>query len=571
MALNPDSMNSFDDIANIIPSPINICNKELVIEDESKLGKIDKEIESFGDISGINEENNEIINDNSLLVIKKNKSPKRKEKHNLELKIKNFFENSKINELVSSSKNNNLINLNNNLKNNRLANDLDKYHIRNNDEKKYFILFDKNKKLDINSLREEYTKLKNDKNNEGDIVKDKKFSSIFVDNNYEKKNTDSININFDGLNNRRKTTSYKYEYDYNNYFKTNNNSKDKEKKEKSKYNLYSNDIFNNNKSSKSDILFNLNFKYKSNNNKSNNNNDYIRKSIKTYNTIFNSLRKINSTINSKDENDSWLLNSNTKNKIDIYHSNNNLSIKNNHQKKKTIFDKLKLNKNMSNNQNFQYVTPKSNFMDYKNINKNNNKTNAINRYNFKKNNYYYFNLTNEENKNDNLNLYSFKKGANGLSKIIDNNILDKFSNNFDAIFNFVESKVKKKTNKINRSNNKEFNPKYKGKINFKKLNTKLTNPKLLSISQNVPKRSHLNELFKESNKNNYLSENLFSFPMNKFDFIGRLSKEKSPFKPFRSLFNKEKKYNNFDISDYSYNNGDNLNFINNRRKLINLF
>ena len=569
MALNPDSMNSFDDIANIIPSPINNCNKELVIDDESKLGKIDKEIDSFGDISGINKENNEIINDNSLLVVKKNKSPKRKEKHNLELKIKNFFENSKINELFSSSKNNNLINLKNNLKNNRLSNDLDKYNIRNNNEKKYFILFDKNKKLDINSLREEYTKLKNDKNIEGDIAKDKKFSSIFVDNNYEKRNTDSININFDGLNNRRKTTNYKYEYDYNNYFKTNNNSK--EKKEKSKFSLYSNDIFkNNNKSSKSDILFNLNFKYKNNNN--NNKNDYISKSIKTYNTIFNSLRKINSTINSKDENDSWLLNSNIKNKIDIYHSNNNLSIKNNHQKNKTVFDKLKLNKNMANNLNFQYVTPKSNFMHYKNINKNNNKADAINRYNFKKNNYYYYNLTNEENKNDNLNLnlYSFKKEANGSSKIIDNNILDKFSNNFDAIFNLVESKVKKKSNKINRSNYQEFNSKYKGKIYFKKLNTKLINPKLLSISQNAPKRSHLNELFKE-NKNNYLTENHFNFPKNKFDFIERLSEEKSPFKPFRSLFNKEKKYNNFEISDFSYNNGDNLNFINNRRKLINLF
>ena len=373
------------------------------------------------------------------------------------------------------------------------------------------------------------------------------------------------------MNNKRKTTSYKYEYDYKNYFKTNNNSKDKEKKEKSKYNLYSNDIFNNNKSSKSDILFNLNFKYKSNNNKSNNKNDYISKSIKTYNTIFNSLRKINSTINSKDENDSWLLNSNTKNKIDIHHSNNNLSIKNNHQKNKTFFDKLKLNKDMSNNQNFQYVTSKSNFMDYKNINKNN-ETKAINRYNFKNNNYYYY-WTNEENKNDNLNLnlYSFKKEANGSSKIIDNNILDKFSNNFDAIFNIVESKVKKKSNKMGGSICEGFNSKYKGKINFKKLNTKLVNPKLLSISQNVPKRSHLNKLLKESNKNNYMSENHFNFSMNKFNFIERLSEEKSPFKPLRSIFNKKKKYNNFDISDYNYNNRDNLNLKNNRRKLINLF
>ena len=78
MALNPDSMNSFDDIANIIPSPINNCNKELFIEDESKLGKVEKEIDSFGDISGINKDNNEIINDNSLLIVKNKNSPKKK-------------------------------------------------------------------------------------------------------------------------------------------------------------------------------------------------------------------------------------------------------------------------------------------------------------------------------------------------------------------------------------------------------------------------------------------------------------------------------------------------------------
>ena len=112
MALNIDSMNSIDDdIANIIPSPKNYNAKELNIDEESKLGKVEKEIESFGDISGINNnENNEILSDNSEIIIKKEISnsniPKSKNNinkmKNLEFKIKNFFENSKINNLTPS-------------------------------------------------------------------------------------------------------------------------------------------------------------------------------------------------------------------------------------------------------------------------------------------------------------------------------------------------------------------------------------------------------------------------------------------------------------------------------------
>ncbi len=576
MALNPDSMNSFDDIANIIPSPINNCNKELFIEDESKLGKVEKEIDSFGDISGINKDNNEIINDNSLLIVKKKNSPKKKVKYNLELKIKNFFENSKINELVSSSKNNNYINLknnlyqNNNLKKNKLLNSFGKQNLKINNEQKYYILFDKNKKLDINSLREEYTKLKDDKNNNNnknvynnnnnDNIREKKYESIFVDNKYEKKNTVSINTNIDILNKRQKRFKYNLNYEYKNYYKTNNNSIEKNKNKNTKdkkqsYKFFSNDLFKETKSPKSNIIFNLNFK----NNNHKNNNDYLTKSIKTYNTIFNSLRNINSSINSKEENDSWLFNSN--NKIDMYNSNNNLFIKKDN-KNKSIFDKLKLNKNFEKNQGFQFVSPKSNFMDFKNIKRNKNKTNIINRYNYKNNDFFY-NLTNEENKNDNLS--SIKKNKISLNKIMESNdnLLDKFSNNFDAIFNFVENKVKQKSNKINNSNYKEFNSKYKNKINFIKIN-----PKLLSISQNEPKRNKLTNLFKEYNEYNFLSENNFKYPSNNFNFNDKLSEEKSP---FESLFNKEKHYNNFSNFNSSYNGVENLKLKNNRKKFINLF
>ena len=73
MTLNDDSMKSFDEIGNIIPSPVNCDEKVIFIEEESKLGKIEKEIDSFGDISGINKENNEIINDNYLININVNK------------------------------------------------------------------------------------------------------------------------------------------------------------------------------------------------------------------------------------------------------------------------------------------------------------------------------------------------------------------------------------------------------------------------------------------------------------------------------------------------------------------
>ena len=580
MDINVDGINnSFDDIENIIPSPINNCNKELFIEEESKLGKVEKEIDSFADISVINQDNNEIINDNSLLNINKNNInsnfPKKKIIFNLETKIKNFFENSKINDLTSSIKDkydfkicpkNRIYESNNQIvKNNKKIINFDFQSIKKDNEKKYHLLFDKNKKLDINSLREEYSKFKNDNflinyKQKQNFLKEKKHSSI-INTNFEKKNLDSINIDFNKFKSNDRKTRYnnsfqKIDYNFKNFY-TNNNSKDKY--DESKFKILSNDLFND-KSSVS--LFNKNI----NNTISKRKNSNIKK-----NTIFNSLRNVNKSANLKDESDSWMLSSNNKidnnyfiKKININNNkyNNNLIIKKNF-KKRQMFDKLKLNKNIPKAPNFQFITPKSNFRDFKNDinNINKNKINLMNRYNPKIKEYYY-NLTNEENKSNNVS--SIKKGKISFNKIMgnnDNDILEKFSNNFDAIFNFVENKIKHKSKIINFSNYKEFNFRYKNKLNFKKENIKL-----LSISQNEPKKIGLISLFKENNSNNYVKQKNFKLSSSKFNI--KLNEEK---KPFRRIINKDTHYNNFNISNFSYNDADYFALKNNKQKLLNLF
>ena len=93
--LQIDTLNSDEEIENFIPTPKNFNSntKELFIDGESKLGKVDKEIDSFANISGINKENNEIINDNSLLVIKKNISKSNLNKNKIIQKLENKFNN----------------------------------------------------------------------------------------------------------------------------------------------------------------------------------------------------------------------------------------------------------------------------------------------------------------------------------------------------------------------------------------------------------------------------------------------------------------------------------------------
>ena len=153
MALNFDS--SLDEIEKIIPSPkINTKNiKDLFSECEESKSNIDSKInniDSFGDISQINnvEENSSLLNNNKnskLPSTSENTENSKKIKYNEEYNFKN-------------------------IKSNR---------INNNNDTKYKILFDENKKMNLNSLREEYNKIKNDNNHNN---YNKRYINIFNDN-----------------------------------------------------------------------------------------------------------------------------------------------------------------------------------------------------------------------------------------------------------------------------------------------------------------------------------------------------------------------------------------------------
>lgn len=108
MAQNVDSLNGTEDIENIISSPGKNGNKELSIDEECKFGKVEKEIDSFGDISGIKNENNENLNDISLLIINKNISRSNLLRNKVVPKLDNIynidFDNFKRTELTYSTK-----------------------------------------------------------------------------------------------------------------------------------------------------------------------------------------------------------------------------------------------------------------------------------------------------------------------------------------------------------------------------------------------------------------------------------------------------------------------------------
>ena len=178
MTQNIDSLNGTEDIENIISSPSKNVNKELSIDEECKFGKVEKEIDSFGDISGIKNENNENLNDISLQIINKNISRSNLLRNKAAPKLGNIyntvFDNFKRKELTYSTKKNfNSSNpkINNNNKYaflnfktiNNIGNLFSFQNIRNNtnNDKKYNLLFEENKELDINSLRE-YFKFKKD-------------------------------------------------------------------------------------------------------------------------------------------------------------------------------------------------------------------------------------------------------------------------------------------------------------------------------------------------------------------------------------------------------------------------
>ena len=220
MALNFDS--SLDEIEKIIPSPkINKNTADLFSEEEENQSNIDlnnNNLDIFEDISQIdNEEEENSINlknnnnkNSKLLSTNDNTENSKKVKHH-----------QLSEEIVKNSNNFDFLNI----KSNRI----------NNNEKKYNIFFDKNKLLNINSLREEYNKIKKDTkgNNIGDKRNyNKKYINIF-DSNKQTSNS-NLFLNLENNNKRHNKNIILYtnndfsDIKLNSNFKTNHNSKQKE-------------------------------------------------------------------------------------------------------------------------------------------------------------------------------------------------------------------------------------------------------------------------------------------------------------------------------------------------------
>ena len=93
--------------------------------------------------------------------------------------------------------------------NNKFKNKFDVKSIRISNEERYKLLFDKNKKLDINSLREEYFKLKKD--DKTNLVNNCKNPPI--ENNKGKKFISIFNVDYDYAYVLSEPIKYKLEYD----------------------------------------------------------------------------------------------------------------------------------------------------------------------------------------------------------------------------------------------------------------------------------------------------------------------------------------------------------------------
>jgi hypothetical protein len=433
MALNFDS--SLDEIEKIIPSPkINTKNiKDLFSECEESKSNIDSKInniDSFGDISQINnvEENSSLLNNNKnskLPSTNENTENSKKIKYNEEYNFKN-------------------------IKSNR---------INNNNDTKYKILFDENKKMNLNSLREEYNKIKKDNNHNN---YNKRYINIFNDN--KQKMGSNLFLNLDNKKqkqNRNITLYTNNDLDEANFkfnVKTNHNSKQKETNDKG---IFKSQLFQEknrniweNKYKKFKYLNNINFNYSK---------------IQT----------------------------------------NNIT-KENKKKKFYIYEEYKSN---SSKNEFQY-------------NKNNNKNNLFNRYNkFSKD------LKSNEKESNEIN------PIKSFNKISESNKIEKLDNDFNAIFNIVERKIRQ--NKIDIKIN-EANQRYYNKNNkFNKLI-----PKLLSISQNEPMNNYL---YNYSNRNNMFNNNFKCLYRN--NLFTQINQEvmRPYIKDNKALFN------NYIISDFSIN------------------
>ena len=472
MAMNFDS--SLDEIEKIIPSPkINKNTKDLFSEEEESKSNLDlknNNLDSFGKISQINneeEENSLNMNNNN----KNSKLPSTNENTENSKKTKNRQSSE---EIVKNSNELNYFNFKN-IQSNRI----------NNNEKKYRILFDKNKKLNIHSLREEYNKIKkniNDINVEYKPNYNKRYISIFNDNK-QKINHNNCLLNLS--NNKRRTNR-------NIILHTNNNFDD--------VNLKLNFITKNNS------------KQKETNDKINNfKNQLIKESI-----ILN--KKNNKIWESKNKNIKNLNNINVNySKLNL----NNIS-KKTREKKYYIYEEYKAN---SSNNNLKFSNTKSTKVEYSNINKKNPKMNLFNRYNK-----LCSDLLNDEKNNSKINsILSF-------NKITESNKIENLDNDFDTVYNKVESKIRQ--NKIEIMINEE-SKKYYNKIKYNKII-----PKLLSISQNEPMN---NCLIKNSNRNNLFSNNFKLLYRNNLNTQINLK----IMKPFRKENNH--RWNNYIISDFSIN------------------
>ena len=543
MAQNVDSLNGTEDIENIISSPGKNGNKELSIDEECKFGKVEKEIDSFGDISGIKNENNENLNDISLLIINKNISRSNLLRNKVVPKLDNIynidFDNFKRTELTYSTKKNfNTSNprFNNNKKYeflnfktiNNMGNLFNFQNFRNkiNNDKKYNLLFEENKELDINSLREYFKFKKNNLNSNYYTTnqnlnknKPKKYINIFNDNSNGKISKtlyNSINFNFDNftINNRQnKFINFYAKKDYfKDIYKSNNNSKKNINKEKIKFKIFDNELTKN-KSSYSFLSI------------YNNHNDK--------NAFFiNSFRDLNKSKNTKKQDSSWqiknykkkiqinsLLNKNDK-IIDKYQSKNILNTS-------PIFTEFDYNnKNNSKNKylDFKLISSKLFHKDYnKNSNAIKNKILQIDRNNRINNEFHY--SKNEEKENNN-NLSNLKNKKISFNKLTENNsnFSEKLNGNYEKVFNLLDNKINLMlNNKLKKTRFNEFNSRYKSKLNYCTIN-----PKLLSFSQNDSIKNNLMDKFKENNKINYM-ENDFKFPSrNKLSI--QMTENISPFK-----------------------------------------
>ena len=492
MAMNIDS--SLDEIEKIIPSPkINKNTKDLFSEGEDSKFDLDlknNNLDSFGDISQINNEE-----DNSL-VINNNKNSKLPSTNENTENSKKVKKNQSTEEIIKNSNELNIF-LPNNIPTNRINN-------RDNNEKKYRILFDKNKKLNINSLREEYKKIKNDDNLRYKPNNyNKKYISIFNDKKQKKNSNLFLNL---GNNKRRPNrniilnTNNDYEdINLKCNFKTNHNSKQKENNDK-KRNI------------KSQIFEEDIFIFDKNNLKNNKNN------------LFSSVKMTEKTAKEKNNDNFW--EKKFKNKSNINKININNINKKNKEKKFYIFEEYK--SNLSNN-NFKFHTTKSTIIECNKINNKRNEINLFDRYNKLCEDILY-----TEKNNSKLNsIVSF-------NKISENNNVEKLDNDFNKMLSMVEKKIRQ--NKIDIKINEE-NQRYYLK-NKNKINKII--PKLLSISQNE-NINMSNRLIKYSNRNNMMNNNLNFLFRNDLNLNTQINQDEM--KPYKK--NIKNRFNNYILSDFS--------------------